>query len=64
MNEVWSGFTYFKKNDVLFAKITPCMENGKGAIAKIKNKIGFGSTEFFVLRPTEETVAEWVYNLN
>ena len=32
--EVKTGFTYFAENDVLFAKITPCMENGKGAIAK------------------------------
>lgn len=48
------GFTYFENGDVLFAKITPCMENGKGAIAKeMKNGIGMGSTEFHVLRPIE-----------
>jgi type I restriction enzyme S subunit len=52
--EVYKGFTYFKENDVLFAKITPCMENGKGCIAKnLKNGIGFGSTEFHVFRPKE-----------
>ncbi|KYC60978.1 Type I restriction-modification system, specificity subunit S [Heyndrickxia coagulans] len=42
------------ENDVLFAKITPCMENGKSAIAKnLKNGFGFGSTEFHVLRTNE-----------
>ena len=45
-------FTYFENNDVLFAKITPCMENGKGAIVHgLTNGIGMGSTEFHVLRP-------------
>ena len=51
-SEVKTGFTYFSENDVLFAKITPCMENGKGAIMlELMNGIGFGSTEFHVLRP-------------
>ena len=50
--EVKKGFTYFENNDVLFAKITPCMENGKGAIAhSLTNGIGMGSTEFHILRP-------------
>ena len=50
--EVCKGFTYFAEEDVLFAKITPCMENGKGGVAKgLKNGVGFGSTEFHVLRP-------------
>ena len=45
--QVRTGFTYFAENDVLFAKITPCMENGKGAIMeKLSNGVGFGSTEF------------------
>ena len=52
--KVKKGFTYFGDNDVLFAKITPCMENGKGAIAKgLINGIGMGSTEFHVLRPVK-----------
>ncbi|MCA5990104.1 restriction endonuclease subunit S [Bacteroides thetaiotaomicron] len=52
--KVKKGFTYFENNDVLFAKITPCMENGKGAIAEaLTNGIGMGSTEFHVLRPIE-----------
>ena len=62
ITEVKSGFTYFKNNDVLFAKITPCMENGKGTIAKgLTNGIGFGSTEFHVLRPKEFIISEYIY---
>jgi type I restriction enzyme S subunit len=61
LGEVFKGYTYFKKNDVLFAKITPCMENGKGAIADIDTEIGFGSTEFHVLRPKSEVLPEWIY---
>ena len=61
--EVKKGFTYFQNGDVLFAKITPCMENGKGAIAQsLENGIGFGSTEFHVLRPLPEYVtSEWLF---
>lgn len=64
-DEVKTGFTYFAENDVLFAKITPCMENGKGAIAKcLHNGIGFGSTEFHVLRPINgKTNPYWIYTL-
>ena len=60
---VKKGFTYFAENDVLFAKITPCMENGKGAVAKgLMNGIGFGSTEFHVLRPIEGlSNSYWIY---
>jgi type I restriction enzyme S subunit len=64
-SEVKSGFTYFSENDVLFAKITPCMENGKGAIAKdLCNGIGFGTTEFHVLRPLDKlSNPYWLYTL-
>ena len=64
-DEVKTGFTYFAENDVLFAKITPCMENGKGAVATgLYNGIGFGSTEFHVLRPAKETATpRWIYTL-
>lgn len=63
-DDVKKGFTYFAENDVLFAKITPCMENGKGAVAVgLKNKIGFGSTEFHVLRPKENINSVWLYTL-
>lgn len=62
---VKTGFTYFAENDVLFAKITPCMENGKGAVAKgLHNGIGFGSTEFHVLRPVQgKTDPYWIFTL-
>lgn len=50
---VWNGFTYFRKGDVIVAKITPCFENGKGAyLDLLPTKVGFGSTEFHVLRPS------------
>ena len=63
--QVQTGFTYFAENDVLFAKITPCMENGKGAIARgLKNGLGFGSTEFHVLRPLNGVCnPAWLYAL-
>ena len=63
--DVKNGFTYFCEGDVLFAKITPCMENGKGAVAVgLKNSIGFGSTEFHVLRPIKEkSNSYWLYVL-
>ena len=64
-DEVKTGFTYFAENDVLFAKITPCMENGKGAVARgLHNGIGFGSTEFHVLRPLKGVSdPRWIYTL-
>ena len=64
-HEVKKGFTSFQEGDVLFAKITPCMENGKGAVARyLLNGYGFGSTEFHVLRPNPALVtSEWLYYL-
>jgi type I restriction enzyme S subunit len=61
--EVKKGFTYFAEGDVIFAKITPCMQNGKSAIAKgLANKLGFGSTEFHVIRPNDGVItAEWIW---
>jgi type I restriction enzyme, S subunit len=62
IDEVYSGYTYFKDNDVLLAKVTPCFENGKSSIARnLINGIGFGSSEFYVLRPKEEIIPEWIY---
>jgi type I restriction enzyme S subunit len=62
LRDVKKGYTYFREGDVLFAKITPCMENGKSAIAQnLVNGLGFGSTEFHVIRPSNETIAKWVY---
>ena len=49
--ETRKGFTYFERGDVLLAKITPCFENGKAVHANsLKHSIGYGSTEFHVLR--------------
>ena len=51
-SEVWEGYTYFRRNDVVMAKITPCFENGKGALMRgLKNQAGFGTTELIVIRP-------------
>ncbi|HHT9987287.1 TPA: restriction endonuclease subunit S [Legionella pneumophila] len=59
---VEKGFTSFKDNDVLVAKITPCFENGKGAIVSgLKNGIGFGSTEFHVLRAKSNICSKFIY---
>lgn len=57
------NYTVFREGDILFAKITPCMENGKGAITVgLKNGWGAGSTEFIVLRPdTGIVLPQWVY---
>lgn len=64
LKEVYSGFTYFEENDILFAKITPCMENGKGCIAKnLINHIGFGSTEFHIIRSHSSLVTKWIYQV-
>ncbi len=49
--QVGQGYTYFRDLDVIVAKITPCFENGKGALCKgLLNGIGFGTTELHVLR--------------
>ncbi len=60
--EVRKGFTAFVENDVIVAKITPCMENGKAAIARnLEKGFGFGSTEFHVLRPKPGVFSEFIY---
>ena len=67
LGDVMSGFTYFRDDDVLLAKITPCFENGKAGIARnLKNGIGFGSTEYIVIRANPEVVyPEWIfYHIN
>lgn len=58
------GYSYFKEKDVLLAKMTPCFENGKSGIAEnLENGIGFGSTEFYVLRSKGNVVADWIYHI-
>ncbi len=60
--EVRKGFTHFAEGDVLFAKITPCMENGKGAVAKgLRNGLGCGTTELHVIRPLAGIDPHYVY---
>ena len=62
--EVKNGLTPFEEGDILFAKITPCMENGKGAIAlSLTNRIGFGSTEFHILRPKNSDDRDYLFYL-
>lgn len=61
--EVKKGYTYFIDGDVLFAKITPCMENGKVTVVNnLENGIGFGSTEFHVIRViSKEIVNKYIF---
>lgn len=62
LGEVESGFTFFKKGDVVIAKITPCFENGKGAfVSDIPHECGFGTTELIVLRPSEQIKGSFLY---
>ena len=62
LRDVGSSYTYFKDDDVLVAKVTPCFENGKAGVARsLQNGIGFGSSEFYVLRSTEAVTPQWVY---
>lgn len=56
------GYTYFRENDIIIAKITPCMENGKCAIAKgLSNGIGFGSSEYHVFRTNNKVITEYAF---
>lgn len=64
LQDVRSGFTNFAEGDVIFAKITPCMENGKSAIVgRLVNGIGYGSTEFYVLRCKQELYNKYLYHM-
>ena len=62
-SEVSKGFTSFEDNDVLVAKITPCFENGKGGyVVNLINGVGFGSTEFHVLRAKSSADSKYIYH--
>ena len=62
LSAVAGSYTYFADCDVLLAKITPCLENGKLGIAEgLTNGIGFGSSEYIVFRPDETLSREWLY---
>lgn len=62
LHEVINGFTYFRKGDVVLAKITPCFENGKGAyLSDLNSEFGFGTTELIVLRPNFGIDGKFIY---
>lgn len=61
--KVQTGFTAFAEDDVIMAKITPCMENGKAVVARgLKNGLGFGSTEFHVFRSIGVSIPEYIFH--
>lgn len=63
LGEVRTGYTPFVEGDLLFAKITPCMENGKGAHARsLTNGVGLGSTEFHVLRAKGDNSSRFIFH--
>ncbi|WP_299059522.1 restriction endonuclease subunit S [uncultured Actinomyces sp.] len=55
----------FSNGDVLFARISPCLENGKTAVVDFLSgsEVGFGSTEFIILSPRGEISTTWIYAL-
>ncbi|WP_050553796.1 restriction endonuclease subunit S [Leptospira santarosai] len=60
--DVKKGYTPFKDNDVIFAKVTPCMENGKiASVSNLKNGIGFGSSEFHIIRPGKALISKYIF---
>ena len=65
LNEVIIGYTRFRNNDILVAKITPCFENGKGGFPEnLLNGVGFGSTEFHVLRAIQnKAVSKFIHHI-
>ncbi|MER9297810.1 restriction endonuclease subunit S [Mesorhizobium sp. M0621] len=64
VREVRKGYTYFERDDVLMAKITPCFENGKATrTSSLANRLGFGSTEFHVLRAGPEVDPAYLFYL-
>lgn len=61
-SEVAAGYTYFKNGDVIVAKVTPCFENGKGALVQgLGAGFGFGTTELVVMRPGKEIDGKYLY---
>lgn len=64
LGDVYNGYTYFANGDVCIAKITPCFENGKGAIAEgLVNGVAFGTTELHVLRPSPNLDVRFLFYL-
>ena len=64
ISDVYNGYTCFKDEDIIIAKVTPCFENGNIAIVKdLSNGIGFGTTELHVLRAEKNINNEFIYYL-
>lgn len=64
LREVRKGYTIFGNDDLLWAKITPCMQNGKSVLVSgLTNSVGFGSTEFHVIRATEKALNGYLWAL-
>ncbi len=64
LDAVGNGYTHFRDDDVIIAKITPCFENGKGALVRgLVNGVGFGTTELYVLRVRKQVIPEFIYYL-
>lgn len=62
ISEVIGGYTYFKNGDLLLAKVTPCFENKNMVVASdLKNGIGFGSSEIYVLRANHKVNTQFLY---
>lgn len=62
LGDVYNGYTYFANGDLCVAKITPCFENGKGALAEgLTNGVGFGTTELHVIRPKESVDRRFLF---
>ncbi len=62
LSDVGASYTAFRNEDVLIAKVTPCFENGKAGIARgLASGIGFGSSEYYVLRSGGKALPEWIY---
>ena len=61
--EVNPGYKQFRRGDVIFARITPCMQNGKSAVASMATAWGYGSTEFHVIRPGPSVLSEWIHGV-
>lgn len=62
IEDIGSGYTAFQENDVAFAKVTPCFENGKGALFHgLNNGYGFGTSEITILRPSSTVTSKWLF---
>ena len=62
LESVYNGYTYFADGDLCVAKITPCFENGKGALAEgLTNGVGFGTTELHIIRPEESIDRRYLF---